>query len=556
MKFKLIIILICTLYLSACQYQKTITVLFETNGGFPIEEITLNDQNNHQALPIPEKENYLFVGWFLDAEFNIPINTFNVDHSIFEQEVVTLYAKWERAFYTLTKNIYIELELMLIEINDHIVNVVLGENHTMILTEQGRVFTWGDNQYGQLGNGNTTLSSIPKDITETFSLHEFEKIDYITSGWGHSAALTSLNRLFVWGRNDSGQLGNGTTNDQHTPQDITPLFLLAQAETFHQVVLGWGHSAALTSSGRLFMWGKNESGQLGDGSNQNTNIPLDITASLRRTIQDPIHMIALGSSHSGLLTTTGSLFTWGRNVYGQLGDGTTNSTSRPKEITQNMTLQDQEVISNISLGWGHSAVQTSLNRVFTWGFNQFGQLGNQTNDDQLRPIVLLTNNLLENNAVIQQLKLGNGHSSLLTSNQQLFTWGFNQFGQLGNNTTINENKPTNIPIQLAPTETIKALSLGVNHSAVLTSTSRLILWGFNQYGQLGNGTTINKINTQYETFHVLETTQITQVAAPFILPIPPAENMIWYDRLSFLQPITFPLTLTSDMTIYAKRSKP
>lgn len=550
----LIIILIS--FISACQTSSYTTVIFETNGGNPIEEITINERNNPQALPVPEKEDYLFIGWFLDAEFNTPITSFDQKDIILQQDYVMLYAKWERSFYTLTTNIYHELELTLKEKNDKIIDVVLGEHHSMMLTKQGSVYTWGDNQYGQLGNGSTVASLVPVDITEKFTLHESEQIQTIMSGWGHSAVITSLNRILIWGRNDSGQLGNGTTVNQLTPQDITPLFSLGQSETFHQLALGWGHSAALTSSGRLFMWGKNESGQLGDGTNQNINTPLDITVSLRRTIQDPIHTIALGSSHTGLLTTTGRVFTWGRNVYGQLGNGTTNSTSRPTEITQNMTLEDNEVISSVSLGWGHSAAQTSLNRVFIWGFNQFGQLGNETNDDQLRPILISTNKLLETNESILQLILGNGHSSLLTSNQQLYTWGFNQFGQLGNNTTTNENKPIRIPILLEPTETIQTLSLGVNHSAVLTSTGRLILWGNNQYGQLGNGTTTHKSNTLYDPFHVLVSTQQTQVPPPFNIPLPPIQNTTWYDSLSFEHRIDFPFTLTSDLIIYGKPSKP
>ena len=556
MKFKWILIIIFITFISACQTSSYTTLIFETNGGIPIESITITDQKNSQALPIPEKNNYLFIGWFLDAEFNTQITSFNQKDFILQQDYVTLYAKWERAFYTLTMNIYNELESKLKDTNDKIIDVVLGEHHSMFLTKQGSVFTWGDNQYGQLGNGSTVASTVPIDITEMFSLRESEQIKTIMSGWGHSAAITSLNRVLIWGRNDSGQIGNGTTVNQLTPQDITPLFSLNQDEVFHQLALGWGHSAALTTSGRLFTWGKNESGQLGDGTNQNTNTPLDITVSLRRTIQDPIQMIALGSSHSGLLTTTGRVFTWGRNVYGQLGIGTTNSTSRPTEITQNMTLEDNEVVSSVSLGWGHSAVQTSLNRVFIWGFNQFGQLGNETNEDQLRPILVSTKELLETNASIQQLTLGNGHSSLITSNQQLYTWGFNQFGQLGNNTTTNENKPVLIPLALEPTETIQTLSLGVNHSAVLTSSGRLILWGNNQYGQLGNGTTTHKSITRYDPFHVLVSTQQTQVPPPFNIPLPPIQNTTWYDSLSFKNIIDFPFTLTSDRIIYGKPSKP
>jgi alpha-tubulin suppressor-like RCC1 family protein len=554
MKFKWILILIFSLFLTACQEQTT-TIIFDTNGGSDIPDILLTDQQRQDELPIPEKENYLFKGWFLDAEMTIPLEDSAFETLTTFQEVI-LYAKWERAFYVLTTHVFIELETELDLTNDRLIDVVLGENYTVILTSLGRVFTWGDNTYGQLGNQTTQNAFTPFEITPYFSLSDQEKIEKIVSGWGHSAALTTHDRLFVWGRNDSGQLGNGTTNNQHTPQDITNLFSLAPDETITDLALGWGHSAALTSNQRLFTWGKNESGQLGNGTTQNSNIPLDISASLRRIIQDPIDMIALGSSHTGLLTTTGRLFTWGRNVYGQLGDGTTSSKRTPTEITSFIPKEDNEVITRLSLGWGHSSIQTSLDRVFIWGFNQFGQLGNQTNDDQSLPILVSTTEFREENDTIKDLRLGNGHSGFLTSNDHIFLWGFNQFGQLGNGTTLNENKPIAITVSLEPDEVITTLALGVNHSAVLTSNGRLMMWGFNQFGQLGNGTTINKNNTQYQSFYLLESIQETRVASPYVIPFPPIENMLWYDGLSFDQQLVFPLTLTSDTTIYAKPQKP
>jgi alpha-tubulin suppressor-like RCC1 family protein len=555
MKFKWILIFIFTLFLSACQEQTTI-IIFDTNGGSVIPNILLTDQQRQEELPIPEKENYLFKGWFLDAELMIPLEDSTFENVTTFQEV-RLYAKWVRAFLTLTTewytNVYHELESQ----NDRIMDVVLGENHTMFLTHQGRVFTFGDNRYGQLGDGTNQDRFVPIEITQSFLLNQDETITKLFSGWGHSAAISSKNKVFTWGRNDSGQLGNDSNTHKDSPQDMTKHFELSLNETIITMSLGWGHSAALTSNSRLMTWGKNDSGQLGDGTTDNTNIPIDITNKFRVLEQDNIQKISLGSSHSGMLTSSGRIFMWGRNVYGQLGDGSANSKSLPTEITENVTLNTNEKILDLVLGWGHSSITTSSNRIFMWGFNQFGQLGNQTNEDTRIPIDISPNYSLSNHEDIESLQLGSNHSGFTTSQQILYIFGFNQFGQLGNQTFDELNRPIQISIPFSQKEDrIQTFALGVYHSAILTSQGHLYIWGSNQFGQLGDGTTQHKNNTQPHPFYIFTSRETITIPSPFLVlgqeMIHPfhQDDLVWYEDQDFKNQVTFPLILINDLTLY------
>src|SRR5690606_26201765 len=188
-----------------------------------------------------------------------------------------------------------------------------------------RLFTWGDNDYGQLGDGTTTNRSTPREITNRFSLATGDKIIQVSLGNIHSAAETNSGVQFNWGDHDYGQLGDGTTTNKLTPREITNRFSLATGDKIIQVSLGNVHSAALTSSGRLFTWGDNDYGQLGDGTTTNKLTPTEITNRFSLATGDKIIQVSLGRNHSAALTSSGRLFTWGYNYYGQLGDGTTTN---------------------------------------------------------------------------------------------------------------------------------------------------------------------------------------------------------------------------------------
>jgi uncharacterized repeat protein (TIGR02543 family) len=207
---------------------------------------------------------------------------------------------------------------------------------------------WGYNANGQLGDGNYTNSNTPVNITLQFNLDEGEIFDDISLGYSHSSALTSEGRLFTWGSNNYGELGNGTTTTSPLPIDITLQFDLNPQETIVLVVLGGGYSSAITSENRLFTWGTNNAGQLGDGTMASVYTPADIEAQFDLREGEYMSSISLSSSgaHSSALTTDGRLFMWGYNNVGQLGDGTTANAYTPQLTQIRIPYSTDQIIYN------------------------------------------------------------------------------------------------------------------------------------------------------------------------------------------------------------------
>ncbi|NLZ61530.1 MAG: hypothetical protein GX904_01895, partial [Acholeplasmataceae bacterium] len=244
------------------------TISFESNGGSPVASITRNFGTTVRR-PMATKTGYTFRGWYSDESLTT-IYTFTT----MPAENITLYAKWRINQYNINYIIFDNFDNWL-ETGETIVSASLGDNSPSALTSSGRVFTWGRNFFGQLGDGTTNNRFIPTEITSGFALSEGETIVSVSIGTVHSSALTSSGRVFMWGDNQFGQLGDGTTDDRFTPTEITSGFNLSEGETIVSLSLRNMYSSALTSSGRVLMWGSNNNGQLGDGSTTDRSTPTE-----------------------------------------------------------------------------------------------------------------------------------------------------------------------------------------------------------------------------------------------------------------------------------------
>ena len=368
--------------------------------------------------------------------------------------------------------------------------IFLGGYHSSVITQEGVVYIWGRNMYGGLGDGTTTSKTTPIDITSELNLKSREIIIQMSLGNYHSAAVTSRGRLLTWGNNQYGQLGDDTTIDRLTPVDVTSQFNLNNDETIIQVAFNGVSSSAITSDGRIFTWGGKT---LEIGFIIPESVPVDITSEFNLNPEEKIIQVSLGGFHYSAITSEGRIFTWGKNDDGQLGDGTTTYSSVPIDITSQFSLTEDEKIIQASLGGSHSSVITSEGRIFTWGKNDSGQLGDGTTSDILTPNNITDDFSLNIEEKIIEISLGQTHSAAITSEGRIFTWGFNFGGKLGDGTTENRTNPTDITSQfnLDDNETIIHVALGLFHSSAITSKGRVFTWGENEYGQLGDGTNVN-----------------------------------------------------------------
>ena len=335
-----------------------------------------------------------------------------------------------------------------------IVQVAAGDSHSAAVTKDGDLYMWGRNYYGQLGVYSNADSKIPIKVNNSSSTLPEKSVKYIALGYYHSAAITKDGSLYMWGRNNYGQLGDGTTTDRYTPVKIM--------DNVASVSLGGSHSAAVTKDGSLYMWGDNGNGRLGDGTTTDRYTPVKI--------MDNVASVSLGSSHSAAITKDGSLYMWGYNYYGQLGDGTTTDRYTPVKIMDN--------VASVSLGGNHSAAITKDSNLYMWGGNGSGQLGDGTTDNKTRPNRVASN--------VQSVKLGYIHTTVISKDGGLYTWGYNHYGQLGNGTTTNSSNPIKIM-----NDAIDCAG-GDDHTIVLKKDGTVYTWGRNYNGQLGDGTTTNR----------------------------------------------------------------
>ena len=335
-----------------------------------------------------------------------------------------------------------------------VIQVAAGNLHTAAVTKDGDLYMWGRNDDGQLGVYTNVGKNAPVLVNNSTTALPAKSVKYVALGYYHSATITKDGSLYMWGENNYGQLGDGSTHtDRYTPIKIM--------DNVASVSLGNSYSAAITKDGSLYMWGYNDYGQLGNGTLSSYN-PNPVK------IMDNVASVSLGNSHSAAITKDGSLYMWGKNDDGQLGDGTSSLfRSKPVKIMDN--------VASVSLGGNHSAAITKDSNLYMWGKNDYGQLGDGTTDNKTRPHRVASN--------VQSVKLGYSHTTVISKDGGLYTWGYNYYGQLGNGTTTNSNNPIKIMNDAVD------CAGGGNHTIALKKDGTVYTWGRNSYGQLGNGTT-------------------------------------------------------------------
>jgi alpha-tubulin suppressor-like RCC1 family protein len=391
--------------------------------------------------------------------------------------------------------------------------VSAGGAYACALTDTRRVQCWGDNSFGELGNGSMTKSSTPVALSGLTS-----GVAAISTGQYAACALTVAGGVKCWGDNDQGQLGDGSRTGSSTPVGVSGLGSGVVA-----VSAGGSHSCALTVAGGVKCWGDNDQGQLGDGSRTGSSTPVGVSG-----LGSGVVAVSAGGSHSCALTVSGGVKCWGDNDQGQVGNGTAASTTTPVDV-----LGLTSGVGALSAGSADTCALTTVGDVKCWGYNDDGELGDGA--ALLRRSSPVDLSGLTGHAAT--ISAGYGHACVVSVSGTVECWGDNQFGQLGDGTTISRFTPgavaglrpgvsavsagaydtcalTNAgavkcwgaiawsaggrpitslkPVNVAGLSSgVVAISAGAYHTCALTSMGVVKCWGFNLGGELGNGTTIN-----------------------------------------------------------------
>jgi alpha-tubulin suppressor-like RCC1 family protein len=331
-----------------------------------------------------------------------------------------------------------------------ITQIAAGVWHSLALTSDGRVLAWGDNEYGQLGDGTTTSSNTPVEV----ALPEGVTVTQIAIGHHYSLAVTSDGRGLGWGWNGYGELGDGTTTSRDTPVEVA----LPAGVTITQISGQYVHSLAVTSDGRALAWGWNGQGELGDGTTTQRLTPIEAALPPGVTVTQ----VAAGGNQSLALTSDGGALAWGWNGYGQLGDGTTTDRYTPVPVA----LPPGVTLTEVAYGSVQALALTSDGRALAWGYNAHGQLGDGTTTDRYTPVPVA----LPDGVTVTQISGGLNHSLALTSDRRALAWGANRSGQLGEGTTTERTTP--VWMVLPEGSVATAVAGGYGHSFVLAQPIR------------------------------------------------------------------------------------
>jgi alpha-tubulin suppressor-like RCC1 family protein len=290
----------------------------------------------------------------------------------------------------------------------------------------GTVSCWGDNQYGQLGNGLLTNSNVPVPVSGLANAIA------ITAGEFHACALITGGAIQCWGYNNDGQLGNNSTTDSSTPVPVvgSPVWTAVSA--------GGEDTCAIDNSSHAACWGNNVVGQLGSGLDPSTfdhqAVPFfDVNAGLAGPPLAPVSSIGVGGNHTCAVANNQG-YCWGGEKYGQLGNGVT----APTYSTFAVPVTGLTTAANIASGGEFSCSTLAFGGVNCWGENTSGDLGNNSLVDSSTPV--LTSGLTS----ISKVSLGASHACGVRSDGTVSCWGWNVFGQIGNGNTTDQHTPVQV----------------------------------------------------------------------------------------------------------------
>ena len=252
-----------------------------------------------------------------------------------------------------------------------------GWLHACALSATGRAYCWGKGSGGRLGDGATVSRTSPVPV----HMGGVPLVE-ISAGRGHTCAVSPVGGVYCWGAGSSGQLGNGRTGRAPVPAPVDPGGALSGV-TITQIAAGADHTCALSSSGAAYCWGRNTSGQLGDGDtiNRASPVAVDTSGALSGVT---ITQIAAGADHTCALSSSGAVYCWGRNTSGQLGDGETINRASPIAVDTGAALPGVP-LRGITAGNNHSCA-ASATVVYCWGLNSSGQLGDGSTTDRTGPV--------------------------------------------------------------------------------------------------------------------------------------------------------------------------
>jgi alpha-tubulin suppressor-like RCC1 family protein len=330
----------------------------------------------------------------------------------------------------------------------------------LIPSQNPLMYSWGCNTSGQLGDGTTTSKSSPVTVLSG----GFTDWCQVSAGSNHTAAVRQNGTLWAWGLGSNGRLGDGTAVDKSSPVSVVGGFT-----DWCQVSAGstGAHTAAVRTNGTLWTWGAGTFGRLGDGTTVAKSSPVSVIGGFTDWCQ-----VSSGGYQTVAVRTNGTLWSWGCNDTGRLGDGTTIDKSSPVSVIGGFTDWCQ-----VSVGLRHTLAVRQNGTLWSWGYGASGRLGDDTIVNKCSPV-----SVVGGFTDWCQVAAGSSHTAAVRTNGTLWTWGCGSNGRLGNGLSGERSSPTSV---VGGFTNWCQVSAGTCHTVALRTNGTLWSWGRNSDGALG-----------------------------------------------------------------------
>lgn len=345
--------------------------------------------------------------------------------------------------------------------------------HACAIDFNNQVWCWGYNLYGRLGLGDTSQRDAPVQVS-SFSAK------FLESGYFHTCAISSAsgsdNQVFCWGRNNKGQLGIGSTTDQYSPQQIT-----GYGAGAGMISSGGYHTCAVSTDQKLLCWGDHSKGQLGlsslwSRSGCSEGFGLNSCHSPQQVDYNNYKFVSAGFEHTCAISSTDKLFCWGSNSQGQVGNGSGANVTTPTVIQDDLNFQ------MVSAGYDHTCAITTDGKLYCWGSDQFGKLGNGSSGNSSTPV------LIDGTEKYHWVQAGTNATCAMTTQGVLKCWGMDDYNMtLSRSISSKSLQDIYVPQALPAIEAQAYLTSGLHHACSLGRDWQLRCWGYGGQGQLGLG---------------------------------------------------------------------
>jgi alpha-tubulin suppressor-like RCC1 family protein len=371
--------------------------------------------------------------------------------------------------------------------------ITAGSSHACAITTDKDVFCWGSNGTGELGNNSSSvnMSTTPMAVYTGGALNG-KKVEMISAGYNHTCVITTDELAYCWGYNAHGELGNNSTTNSFEPVAVDMTGAL-KGKKIRSISAGGDHTCAMTVDAMAYCWGNNYSGQLGDNTTTDRHTPVAVyTGGLLNDRY--IDSISAGGAHSCVVVANQyRIYCWGENTQGQLGNGLKTNSSVAVAVGTGGVLY-KKIMTVVASGNYTTCAKDADGYLYCWGFGASGEMGNGTSEDQnLTPLAVTVAGVNKDDKAAY-LEAGFAHICEHTNSGRIYCWGYNGQGALGiNSTELSVSTPTLIADTGAAGDAYRQVAAGAYFSCMVESNSRVYCWGSNQQGQLGNGTTTRSL---------------------------------------------------------------